>query len=529
MVFAKTFWQYQRVRNLTYRYVTQEPGTAGLDWFNRHYRRISPLRRLDHSALFESAFALESRGLRLGAIEVRSAPDRSWCDVRSFIRDIAGRAARTPTPCAERPEVGIVLHFLKELTWRHGDVERLHADPRQVAYGVRFGAWGHARLEEAMAIEAALEHLPELLLVLRGLDVASTELAVPTWAVLPIIARVRRASVRASARLAQLRPRWQTPPLRMTFHAGEDFCRLSEGLRRVHELIEFGVLQPGDRIGHGLALGCDPKDWAKTAGEKVQPAEERLDDLLWAIDRCGRGDLGCDAGFLAWMRAEVLRLGRWIYDSDDVEVDRLLEARRLRHNLRTLDRIGYPFLRSDHFSGIARYVYRYLTETGVFVRGQRSERVRATDAEVTFLRAAQAWLCAEVGRMAITVESNPSSNLLIGDMISVEEHPAFRLQPLPGTSPPIGSTVALSLNADDPLTFATALADEYAFVYAALLRARAPAAEALSWLAGRRDHGYRARFTLPPSKRPEDLEGIEASGTRAEARAAVTGLEQYQP
>jgi hypothetical protein len=521
--FATLFWQYQRVRNLAYWHITQQPGTAGLDWFVRHYKRISPLRRaLNTESLFESALALDAKDLRLGAIEVRTSPDPSWAAIRTLVRDVAARPREEDLATGRgQPEVALVLHLLKERSWRILGSERLHADPRQIAHGVRFGTWAYARLKETLAIEAALDHFPELLLVLRGIDLASTELSVPTWAALPFMLRLRDASAHAAAHLARRRPRWQVPPFRATCHAGEDYQRLVQGLRRLHEPIAFGLLRPGDRVGHAICLGEDPERWARAASEVPQPADERLDDLLWELERYAHGDLTVDSGRYAFARTEALRIGRAIFGEEidglrarpqpaALDLDTLLEARRLRHHPQLLAQIGYPFLRSGPGPAhpAARLVYLHLTDVGIFLRGQRIEHTRAVDAEVAFLRAAQAWLRRELSRLAITVESNPSSNLLLGDLLSVEEHPSFRMQPIQGLSREVQEPVLLSLNTDDPLTFSTALADEYAHLYGSLLRSRITVGDALTWLADRRDQGYRSRFTLSASADPDAVHSL---------------------
>jgi hypothetical protein len=507
--FATLFWQYERVRSLMYRRLTQSPGTAGLDWFTTYYNRLRVFRSPLKSAQVEAALALESSDLRLGAVEFRSAPETSWASVRNEVRRAASQAVyRKPPLHAGRPEIGLVFHFIKELECGRGRFRRLHADPRQMAHGVRFGAWGYQCLRGALAIEAALERVPEILLVLRGIDIAATELAVPTWATIPIFQRLRVASLRASERLARMRPDWRVPPLRFTCHAGEDYRRLNEGLRRVHELIEFGVLGVGDRIGHGLALGHDPEQWARGATEMPQPAEERLDDLLWELDRYNRCDLNVDSGRYAYVRAEASRIGGGIYGFP-INVDALAEARRLRHERRILDRFGYPYGRCFAPSGtVEELVHGHLTNARVFGRGQRLEVVHVDQREINLLRSAQAWVCKQVCRLEMTVESNPSSNLLIGDFLSIEEHPSFRMQPLHGRPPPEHGPILLSINADDPLTFATSLADEFAYVYGALLQSGVAASDALAWLAQRRDQGFRSRFTLPASADPDELRRI---------------------
>src|SRR6185295_6813452 len=140
------------------------------------------------------------------------------------------------------------------------------------------------QLQRACALEGAFARCPEILLLLRGLDVANAELAIPTWVTLPLFRRVIRASERAAGILARKRPAWQVPRLRVTCHLGEDFVRLIQGLRRIHEPIEFGLLETGSRIGHAVALGVDPDAWAKSLTTVPQTVEERLADLLWELE-----------------------------------------------------------------------------------------------------------------------------------------------------------------------------------------------------------------------------------------------------
>ncbi|MFT3768045.1 MAG: hypothetical protein QM820_21560 [Minicystis sp.] len=501
--FAKLFWQYQRVRSITFRHLVEEPGTAGLDWFRRHFDRIFALNRTLWPVDFHIALELESGDVNLDSFEVRKGPPARWAEVREDVRRLARAARDHRVPAGQRPpEVGLVLHFLKEREIR-GE-HRLHADPRQRSHSCRFGAWSKARQDQARAIATALRHNPELLLVLRGIDMASVELAVPNWPFVPIFEIVRRASNEASALLKRRWPEAGIKPLRTTVHAGEDFRRLSEGLRRIHELIEFGLIQAGDRIGHGIALGESPKRWARGAHEVAQPMEERLDDLLWELDRYRHAHLPLDARRLEFVRAASLRLGGEIYGEGSVTVETLLAARSLRHDGEWLRGVGYPFTRrSRSETGAAALAHRHLTDPEVFERGQRPERVRVDDAEVAMLRAAGAWLRREVGRLEITVESNPSSNLLIGDFVDISAHPVFRMAPLRGREPRGGPPVLLSINDDDPITFATRLADEFAYVYFALLRSGVSAHDALAWIDAIRANGMRSKFTLPASRAAE--------------------------
>ncbi|TKD01177.1 hypothetical protein E8A74_31755 [Polyangium fumosum] len=499
--FARAFWQYQRIRALTFRHLSVEPGTAGLGWFQQHYERISPLRSCIDGAGFDVAVHSARRGVGLAAIEMRTSPERSWAKVRDLVRE----ACVPSVDDKARPEVGLVLHFLKKDSRKHAGKKRLNADPRQRGHGCRFGAFSFGCMEEAAAIAVALTHQPELLLVLRGIDVASDELSVPTWAFVLPFERVRRAAHRAGARLARTHPHWKVKPLGATYHAGEDFRRLAEGLRRMHELLEFGLLEAGDRIGHGLAAGVDPERWAREHPVTVQPVEERLLDLLWELDWYKSGELPADAGRVEQVRAEALDLTKRMFGACQ-DLDHLGLARRSLHESAVLRRLGYPFVHGRvPEDDIEKLVHRYLTDAPMFARGQDLVEVRMSDGELRMLRLVGHRLRVEIARREMTIEANPTSNLLINDMGSVDSHPAFRFQPIPGGSRHDEQPVQLSINTDDPISFATSLGDEYAYLYGALLSGKVGAHHALQWLAARRDDGFRSRFTLPASS---DLKAV---------------------
>ena len=46
-----------------------------------------------------------------------------------------------------------------------------------------------------------------------------------------------------------------------TYHVGEDFYDLIDGLRAIDEAITFFELGKNDRLGHALALGVNPYDY----------------------------------------------------------------------------------------------------------------------------------------------------------------------------------------------------------------------------------------------------------------------------
>lgn len=535
-LFAQAFWQYQRVRCRTYLHLVEERGTAGLDWFSRHYQRISGMREGYDDFLFEAAFLTEGRGVALRSLEGRTSPAGEWQQVREQVRDVASNARRmTPPTGSPAPEVGLVLHFIKEHDFAIGRRRWSHADPDQPVYRCRYGRWLAQRLAQASAIRRALTEHPELLCILRGVDVANVELAVPTWAVAPLIRVTRRASHAAAAECGRRWPDWQVEPLRATWHAGEDFTRLCQGLRAIHEPIQAGAIWSADRLGHAVALGVRPERWALAAGVVTQPAEDRLDDLLWEWDRYAAGDVPPQPGRLLRIEQRIEALAARIYGPGRYRVPDVALARRLRLRPGVLRGVGFPGRNYDHpaladdvhadggageegggvderLGGDERRAWQrlneYLHDSGVYRRGREGLEIEVDAAELEFLAAAQRWLAGRLESLSITVETNPSSNLLIGDFVDMEDHPAFRMEPLrPGDPDALG--VAITINSDNPLTFGTSLGDEFTYMYTGLRRAGVTGGDALGWLNRVREAAWRARFTLPASADASVLERIE--------------------
>lgn len=72
--------------------------------------------------------------------------------------------------------------------------------------------------------------------------------------------------------------------LMATYHVGEDFLDLVDGLRAIDEVMLFCNLHRGCRIGHALALGINPYDHYQFKGNVlVLPKQELLDDIAWLL------------------------------------------------------------------------------------------------------------------------------------------------------------------------------------------------------------------------------------------------------
>ena len=535
---ARLFWQVVRVRCLLYRHLTQRPMTPGLQWFVRFFSRLRPVRsglsmRVRMQAAVRSGGG--GRGLRSLEGRVGTEDSQSKClDTLRSVRD-TGRGA-------EPLEIGAVFHFSRDRGggWRQGvanahGLDRsypgLPADSRLRTRrdvgnpnGFRFARFYLEQRQHAQALVSVLRGFPEALETFRGVDLCTDEAGVPVWVMAPLVRWVREAGRGAAATL-RVHGSMVIPPLRATVHAGEDFVHLLSGLRRLDDAIRRLGLEEGDRVGHGMALGLDPARWVDRVGRVVQTREERLFDLVWEWDfYASRGtEIGGD-GRLRYLTSSITRLAKEMFDGTYAP-DELADFVRLLHCERELQAAGFPDraesrrtapLRTGEGDRPRALLREYLRSTEVWRRGRVLEPVMVGELahERDALGRLQDGLRREVGTRGLTVEVNPSSNLLVGDLGRFDEHPIWRLRPLrPGDDVP---PLAVCIGSDDPLTFATSLPQEYQLLFDTIVLSGGSHEEALGWLEHARATGMRARFTVPRgvTRGPEGLRPALGGGRR---------------
>lgn len=544
--FERLFWQTMRVRCLVYRAVVERPLTAGLQWFVRFYDRIGPLRApLDPSPV-ECALQVAAAGQPIHALELRSRAAATATGVgedllryvRSYRRAVEGTAGASAAP-----EFGVVYHFIKRRdrsawlrgappAWWGGTV----AEPRSVdsamtrtERGGRYLGFLHEQGAVARAIADLLWAFPDALHLLRGVDVAADELGAPTWTLVPLFQHVIGAG-------AAVAPVAKAPPLGVTAHVGEDFRHLMEGMRRIEEHLNYVLRRAPGRLGHAVALGVSPQAWAESVGAVTMPAEEHLWDLVWEWRLYSRHhalpELAASAppGRVEHLRQAirdhaVAVFGERYEPQDLAAVHHELHGFLLpsgpwggaaRGGLDVLER-AYGFLeaRGELPTASMRALHDLLFDEATFRRGQALVPVVVDAREVAALDAVQRALRRAVSDLGVVVEVNPSSNLLIGDMLDLRNHPVLRLrppEPEEGAPPP----VAIALGSDDPVTFSTRLTREYALLYDAARAAGYSEPCVVAWLDAVRQTSLDARFTV--AWRPDPLSG---------ARALERGLERY--
>ena len=165
-----------------------------------------------------------------------------------------------------------------------------------------------------------------------------------------------------------------------------------------------------------------------------------------------------------------------------------------------LYRVGFPSAPNPYLveegDRRLRLLVRYLSSDEVFRRGRALIWVE-TAPEAETLAGLQAQLRRKIGHIGITVEVNPTSNLLIGDLNDLTRHPLWRLRPFrqgQQDAPP----VSVCIGSDDPLVFNSSLRQEYQNLCDAMMLAGCSEEEIRVWISRTRESGMESRFTTQP-------------------------------
>lgn len=115
------------------------------------------------------------------------------------------------------------------------------------------------------------------------------------------------------------------------------------------------------------------------------------------------------------------------------------------------------------------YDYHYVKE--VREEGNKPTSFKIKKEYVELVRAIQDKMIRELACKGIAIETNPSSNYLIGTIKKYEDHPIFRFNSRKLKPTEKGSNLCVSINTDDQGVFDTLLENEYALMTLALKKA----------------------------------------------------------
>jgi hypothetical protein len=274
-----------------------------------------------------------------------------------------------------------------------------------------------------------------------------------------------------------------------TYHVGEDFIGIVDGLRSIEEAVEFLDLQKGDRLGHCLALGTDPAAYAKIKlYELTKTKQDALDDYVYAYDRLPKNAL--TPPLESALKKEIFTLMSYVYGRiypiesyvrsmhlrgdnpylyrhlseplDYGSLVRRLKVFRQSHWI-NLSHKGYEDCLRDPVAQKLYHLYHFKMD--VRVKGDEPVTVKITPEIVGVVGLLQSRLLRLLKKAGLSVETNPTSNFLIGPFRYYENLPIFYLNSK-GLGKPLERKdyVPISVDTDDQGVFRTSIETEYAII-----------------------------------------------------------------
>ena len=296
--------------------------------------------------------------------------------------------------------------------------------------------------------------------------------------------------------------------LRITYHAGEDFLDVSDGLRAIDEAVDFLNMTPGDRLGHALALGIDVENWYLSKNNRIiLPRQDLIDNAAWMIYKLSEYGYS-NKPFIYELKNiykenylyvfqqkmpfqgkdhfidDAIYIDSWRLRGDDPYLYRdCSDTEKYLHNLRTGHL--YPDLKYNYFArnnpddpklnairenylSVYKLVYYYHFDKDVRNYGNECVEYGVSGQYINAVKYIQERMRFEIAQKGIGIECNPSSNYLIGTLKRYDQHPIINFNNHELGDNSDNARMFVSINTDDLGVFDTTLENEYALIACAL-------------------------------------------------------------
>lgn len=316
----------------------------------------------------------------------------------------------------------------------------------------------------------------------------------------------------------------EVPQLRITYHVGEDFLDLADGLRAIDEAINFLQMKCGDRLGHAIALGVDVEEWYQKKVKIILSCQDYMDNIVWVYFALSKYNIEGMDSLKTHLEEEFQILFNEIYrpfiHKEDIEqivkkaerfyeqkesavyysgaefkfdIYHYYEACQLRgddpeyyiegyfKNIISEDYRKMPYkvnwdypekFNTRMIPEVSMFYYYYHYDVNVKRAGSRHLAKKPNLDYIKAIKLIQQKMQKKIASLGICIEANPTSNYLIGTFKRYDKHPIIRwynhnLETDPdklARSPQL----SVSINTDDMGVFSTKLSNEYSLMALAL-------------------------------------------------------------
>lgn len=281
----------------------------------------------------------------------------------------------------------------------------------------------------------------------------------------------------------------QTPiEIFKTYHVGEDFLDIVDGLRAIDEAILFCDLRYGSRLGHAMALGLDVERYYEKKDRIIMTKQDFVDNICWLLSKAD--ELNIDKSKYPCckvIKEECYKIMDELYNRyytiDDYYYSwKLRGDNPLCYVQNELKRDNIFFKKFDYYNINDRiedeyrtknaqdlyYLYHYSTIAKE--KGKEVYDFKIIPDYIKLVNEVQNKMQFQIARDGIFIECNPTSNYLISKLRRYEDHPIIRFynSELYHEKDELCAQINVSINTDDQGVFDTSLENEYALMAYAL-------------------------------------------------------------
>lgn len=427
-------------------------------------------------------------------LETRIVPDTTEEGIAEKIKEIADSIDEK-----YRFNFSIIFHFIKSRDKRN-DKEYRHKDLREDIKKRAFAIHNfrnNAKYQGVGSEDYALSGY------VVGIDAANSEIYCRPEVFAQAFRFLKNHNIKNNGR--------QRPnDLNITYHVGEDFFDIADGLRAVEEAMIYFNLKNGDRLGHCLVLGTDVRKYYSMRYNTICCTKQvLLDNMAWLHHKCKRlfgfsplcyylegvfnqyfyevyqGELYKDGelnynllnnpnikdNINDYYRSWVLRGNNPKFGSIKEKTDYENELEQEWDNYAENHEYGIEIA---EFNMNALNLFDQYHRNDVIERGAEAVAFTIKGSYVEdfykLLEAIQEQLLQEIESKRISIECNPTSNYKIGEMSNYDEHPILKFYNSGLNTPYNKHDIAVSINTDDQGVFSTSLEREYSLIALAIER-----------------------------------------------------------
>lgn len=280
-----------------------------------------------------------------------------------------------------------------------------------------------------------------------------------------------------------------------TFHVGEDFLDITDGLRAIDEAILFCNLNNGSRLGHATVLGIDVDAYYQNKDRIIMTKQDFIDNIFWLFGKAEELNVNLkDFPCCNKLKSVCYRVFNEVYGdiSNGIDSIQYFSSWKIRgDNPERYTRQGtikekiitnkYDFFElntwvrdGNRTKEAIRLFYAYHYNPYVKKCSKEMFDFKIVSDYVKLVKEIQMKMRFEIARKGIFIECNPTSNYLIAGLKRYENHPiiTFYNDELINGNDKSCAQINVSINTDDQGVFDTSLENEYALMAYALENSR---------------------------------------------------------